>query len=132
MRGGVPKRCTATRKDGQPCTAPVLDGSTYCFAHSPERAEEREQARRKGGASTASSARLRGLVPPRLLSVYDTLESALQEVHDGSLDPKQASAMAAIARAMVATLTSGELEQRLRDMEARLNGAAEGKTGTWR
>ncbi len=62
---------------------------------------------------------MRGLVPPRLVSVYDALEAALTEVHDGRLDPKQASAMAALARAMVAVLTAGELEQRVRDIEAR-------------
>ena len=66
---------------------------------------------------------MRGLVPPRLLATFDTLETALQEVHTGSLDPRQASAMAAVARAMVAVLTSGELEQRVRDMEGKLAGA---------
>ena len=96
MSRSEPKRCAATRKDGEPCAAPVLDGGTFCFAHDPLRAVEREEARRKGGASTAGIVRLRGLVPPRLLSVYDALEAALQEVHDGSLDPRQASAMAAI------------------------------------
>ena len=62
--------------------------------------------------------RLRGLVPPRLEAVYDRLEKALEQVHDGVLDSKQAIAMASIARAMVAVLTSGELEERVRGLES--------------
>src|SRR5919199_2690 len=123
MSGTNGKHCTATRRDGRACTAPAMGDGPHCFAHDPDRVEARHEARRKGGHARASSARLRGLVPPRLLPVYDTLESALQEVHAGSLDPKQASAMAALARAMVAVLTSGEQEQRLRELEERVNGA---------
>jgi ribosomal protein S9 len=56
------------------------------------------------------------------LPVYDKLETALSEVHEGGLKPQQASAMAALARAMVSVLTSGELEERLRDIESKLRG----------
>ena len=100
VRQTTPKHCRAIRKDGQPCTAPTLSDAGFCFAHDPDRAAERLAARQKGGQEHANRARLRGLVPPRLLSVYDTLEAALIAVRDGSLDPKQASAMANVARAM--------------------------------
>jgi molybdenum-dependent DNA-binding transcriptional regulator ModE len=85
--------------------------------HDPERQAQMHEARRKGGQNRGSAARLRGLVPPRLISVYDLLEKALEEVHRGDLDPRVAGAMAAIARAMVAVLTAGELEERLRALE---------------
>ena len=45
------------------------------------------------------------------------LEKALQEVHDGDLDPRQAHAMASLAGALVKVITSGELEERLRKLE---------------
>jgi len=57
-------------------------------------------------------------MPPRLIEVYDRLELALQETHTGDLDPRSATAMAALARAMVAVLTSGELEERIRNLES--------------
>lgn len=120
----VAKRCAAARRDGRPCTAPVLTGSSYCFAHAPDRAAERAAARRKGGQHSAAAVRLRALVPPRLVSVYDQLEAALGEVHAGTLEPRQAQAMASLARAMVAVLTAGELEERVRRLEA--DAAAEG------
>jgi hypothetical protein len=114
-------QCAGTRRDGEPCAAPVTGDSGYCFAHDPGRAEERNEARRRGGENRSNAARLHGLVPPRLVGTYDTLERALEEVHKGGLDPKQAQAMASLARAMVAVLTAGELEQRVRDLESRVS-----------
>ena len=112
--------CSASRRDGRPCGAPALPGSRFCFTHDPARAGERSEARAKGGRNRAHVVRLRGLVPPRLAGVFDRLEGALVEVHDGRLDPKVASAMAALARAMVSVLTAGELEERVRNIEERL------------
>ncbi|MDG7041503.1 MAG: hypothetical protein JRN22_00425 [Nitrososphaerota archaeon] len=117
-------RCKSNTRDGSPCRAWAGEDG-YCFSHDPALAAKRAEARAKGGRNSARSARLRALVPPRLLPVYDKLETALDETHNGTLKPSQAGAMAALARAMVAVLTSGELEDRVRDIENRLT---EGKT----
>jgi hypothetical protein len=50
--------------------------------------------------------------------IYDKLEQALQQVHDGELDPRQAQAMATLARALATILQMGELEARVRELEA--------------
>ncbi len=47
------------------------------------------------------------------------------EVHDGTLDPKVASAMAALSRAMVSVLAAGELEERVRQLEQAAEQALE-------
>lgn len=114
-----PKRCVSTRRGGSPCGAAPLPGSAYCFAHDPEKAAERAAARERGGRNSAAIVRMRGLVPPRLVGVYDRLEKALADVETGALDPKQATAMAALSRAMVAVLQAGELEERVRNLEGR-------------
>jgi hypothetical protein len=87
--------------------------------HDPANAAERSATCARGGHRKASLVRLRTLCPPRLVSVYDTLERVLEEVHAGTLEPAQATAMATVARAMVALLTAGELEERLRAVEGR-------------
>jgi len=51
------------------------------------------------------------------------LETALKEVYTAKLESKQATAMAALARAMVAVLPSGELEERIRELEDRIGGS---------
>jgi len=93
------------------------------MAHDPALADKRREAARLGGKGKARVARLGKLVPPRLMSVYDHLEEALGQVHKSELDPRVATAMAALAGAMVRVLTSGELEERVRRLEeARASG----------
>ena len=113
----MPQTCQATRKDGQPCTAGVVGDACFCFAHDPALQGKREQARQRGGQNRATSKRLAKLMPARLLPVFERLEQAMEETHSGELEPKQAQAMAALARAMAAVLQVGELEQRLRLLE---------------
>ncbi|MFC1972596.1 hypothetical protein ACFLVE_04250 [Chloroflexota bacterium] len=60
------------------------------------------------------------------MPVYDKLENALEEVHGGKLESKQAQAMASLARAMVAVLTSGELEERVRGLETKVEVSGNG------
>ncbi len=110
------RTCRALRKDGQPCLAPP--GRTgYCMVHDPALEDKRRAAYRLGGEHKAKAVRLRMLVPPRLMPVYNKLEAALEEVHSGTLEPRRATAMAALAGAMVRVLTSGELEERVRTLE---------------
>jgi hypothetical protein len=115
------KRCAGTRKDGAPCGALALGPSGYCYTHDPERTEQRAEARRRGGRNSAKVVRLRGFLPSRLVPVYEALEAALSEVHDGELDARRANAMASLARAMATVLTAGELEERVRTLEERAN-----------
>ena len=114
-------RCKSRTRNGEPCRGFAMEDG-YCFSHSPALEKKRQEARAKGGKNSARAARLKRLVPPRLIPVYERLETALIEVHDGELESKQATAMAALARAMVAVLTSGELEERVRDLETRIGG----------
>jgi len=100
------------------------------MAHDPALADKRQEARRAGGYNSARAARLGKLVPPRLMSVYDRLEEALCQVHQGELDPRIAQAMAALAGAMVRVLTSGELEERMRRLERQPQARGNGRR--WR
>ena len=107
------QRCPALRKDGQPCRA-AAGASGFCVGHDPASAE----ARAKGGRHTGRAARALRLLPERLRPVADMLASALVEVHSGALEPRQASAMAAVAGALVRVVQAGEMEERVRALEA--------------
>ncbi len=120
----APKRCTGQRKDGTACGAAVMGAGTLCYAHDPARAAERDQARRKGGANSATRHRLDRLVPATLRPMIAALLDALDEVHRGDLDPRQASAMAALSGAIIRAYAVGVLEDRV----AALEGTAGGST----
>ncbi len=50
-------RCAANTRSGKPCKAYPLAGSRYCFAHDPDRAESRSQARSLGGHNRSAPAK---------------------------------------------------------------------------
>ncbi len=122
-------KCLGHRSDGEPCRSPVVGESGYCFAHDPERTEEAQRARRRGGYGSSAIQRTRNLAPASLRDVYTALEAAMGEVHDGRLAPARASAMAALARAMMQVITAGEVEERVRSLEATLIGFVPGNIG---
>ncbi len=106
------ERCPAVRRDGSPCTANA-GASGYRVGHNPTA----QEARRKGGRGTSRAARAQKLLPARLRPAAERLERALNEVHDGELDPRAATAMPSLAGALVRVITAGELEERLRRLE---------------
>jgi len=106
------QQCQATRKDGTPCRG-TATASGYCFAHDPASAEHRA----KGGRNRSNAARSLRMLPERLRPIADKLAAALDEVHQGTLDPRQASAMASLAGALVRVVQAGELEERVRALE---------------
>ena len=113
----MPRTCTATRRDSHPCTAPVLGDGRQCWAHDPTLAEQCAEKRRLGGQNRSTAKRLAKLMPARLVPIWDQLETALAATLAGELAPRQATTAAALARALVAVLQAGELEERLRRLE---------------
>ncbi|HZA24936.1 MAG TPA: hypothetical protein VFA32_20460, partial [Dehalococcoidia bacterium] len=80
-------------------------------------AEQRAQARRKGGQNKARATRARKALPSRLQSIAELLERALQEVYSGDLEPRQATALASLSGALVRLYETSALEQRMASIE---------------
>jgi hypothetical protein len=115
-------RCLATTKDGNPCAAKPWRGD-YCRWHSPQLAAQRREWSRRGGASRSNKARARkGLAGEALTmpEVSGLLSRALRKVEAGTMEPGVATAMATLARALVATQEAGVVEERLAALEERL------------
>jgi hypothetical protein len=110
-------RCQAARKDGSPCQGAALPGSTFCFAHAPERAAARAAGNARGGSHSKRAHRMARLAPLGLRPVTETLYQVLDELHSGEIPPNVATAMATVASAIVKCLTAGELEERVRRLE---------------
>ena len=115
-----PPTCQATRKDGRPCSVRALPGAAWCFAHDPERAAQRDEARRRGGRGKARIARVERLVPGTLRPVLALLLTTLNETHEGTITPAQAGALSAVAGAIVRVYQAGVVEDRLAELEAQI------------
>jgi hypothetical protein len=102
-----------------------MGAGDFCFAHDPARAAERDEARRKGGVNSATRHRVDRLVPATLRPMIGSLLDALDEVHAGTLDPKQASAMAALAGAVTRAYGIGVLEERVQALETQREGPSQ-------
>lgn len=116
--------CSARNARGEPCGAYAVDGSRFCFAHDPERAKERAEARKRGGRNRRTP---KGSAPPAtvaLRSVPDVqrlLEGlALDTLRQENSDRRTRALVAVLGLALKA-LETGELEARLEALEARLN-----------
>jgi hypothetical protein len=110
------QRCPAIRKGGERCSGYAAVGG-YCIGHSPDAAE----ARRKGGYASSRARRAQKLMLARLRPISDLIEHAIQEVHDGGLPASSASAMGSLATALLKLYQAGELEERLRNLEAKVS-----------
>ena len=120
--------CKALRTDGTPCQG-TARASGYCWAHDPALAEQRKAGAVRGGKNKAKIARLERMMPQDLIPVFTALKASLYKVYQGTLDPRQATAMAAVAGAMCKVLETGELVARLDELEERLT--KDGGHATW-
>ena len=112
--------CNATRRDGSPCTSPLVGASGPCFAHDRDRQAEMREARVRGGRGKGRLARVEKLVPGTLRPVLALLLDALEQTHRGELDPKIATAVAALAGAVVRVYTSATVEQQIADLQEQI------------
>jgi hypothetical protein len=110
--------CSAIKKDGAPCAAKTILESEYCMSHHPESAEWRS----KGGRNKSNVQRAHNKMPDGLRPIVDGLLTGFDQVHSGDLEPRQLSAMAQGATALIKLAEFVLLEERLSKMEDRING----------
>ena len=97
--------CTATKRDGSPCTLPAAGPQGLCWAHDPANAEKRRRGASRGGKAKAN----REL--PQIKSLLDDLTG---RVLAGDLP----TGPAAVANQLVNTrLRAIELERKIREAE---------------
>ena len=114
-------RCTGTNRDGSPCSGQARPGRPWCSWHDPQLDDQRAAWRQKGGTARSNKARARKQLPAESLTlpeVQGLLSVALKGLLAGRIEPGIANASANVARAIAAVAQVGELEERLRELEA--------------
>ena len=128
--------CEATTLEGNPCQAPVMAGSQFCWTHDPANEKAADAARRAGGAQRARQMSRSGCGAPDPTPAWWQLENAVQaraglayvaqEVLAGNLPARDANAAVGAMSALVTVLRATDLEQRLELLERTLNNRVKG------
>ncbi|MGD9891718.1 MAG: hypothetical protein AB7R89_33515 [Dehalococcoidia bacterium] len=113
--------CRGTKRTGDPCGSVVVLPSGYCFLHDPDRKAQARDASARGGKGKSRLARVERLVPSTLRPLLATLLDAVDETRRGDLDPKVASALAALAGAAVRVYQSATTAQQIEDLQKQIN-----------
>jgi hypothetical protein len=76
--------CTATKRNGEPCTLPATGKHGTCWAHDPSTAEQRRRRASRGG---------RGKAAKRVAVLWDEVRAVIAKVESGQLEPPQGNTM---------------------------------------
>lgn len=116
---GAPRRCAHIHPSGRPCGGYAVTASQHCFAHSPEQAEKRAAARRRGGQAGRVAVLEEANLPIRTIAdVIGVIELATNAVLTGRIDTRVANAIGVLMGVGLRAIQHGELERRLEAIEA--------------
>jgi len=113
--------CRAVKDDGQPCRAPRLRDSEFCFWHSPEHAEEAAEAQRLGGLRRRREKAVAGAYD---FDGLDSVPKARRLLEIAALDSlalensvARSRTLAYLAQVALKALEVGELAERIDALE---------------
>jgi hypothetical protein len=112
--------CSATKRDGSPCTLPSSGPSGLCWAHDPKNAERRRRGQSRGGRNK----------PSRELT---GLKAQLQDLTTDVLSGELETGRAAVANQLINTrLRAIEVERKIKEtqeLEERIGALETGSSG---
>ena len=82
--------CTATKRNGEPCTLPANGKQGLCWAHDPKNAERRRKGASRGGKAKASRE-------------LPTIKALLEDLTDRVLSGALPTGPAAVANQLINT-----------------------------
>ena len=112
--------CQSVTLAGKPCRSVAVmacDHGHHCNSHCPTLETERQEARRRGGRNSSAVERAYARLPSDLSAVAKTLAEVLVDVREGTLPPNVGNAVASLARALVGTIESANVETRVAELE---------------
>ena len=113
------RRCAYVHGSGKACGGFAIAGSGFCFAHAPEQAAKRDEARRRGGRAGRAVALPESNVTVRSLAdVVALVEATVNDVRAGRVDVRVANAVGVLANVAIRAIERSDLEARLAALEA--------------
>ena len=116
--------CIVIKSNGEPCKMHALEGSDYCWAHSPHVSTQvKKAACSRGGLTRRPDQSLIKLDIP-LATTQDIsalLADTVMNLRRGIFSPRISTAIGYLSAIMVRTIEITEVQKRLEELENRLN-----------
>ena len=110
--------CIADTKAGKPCTAQRMQGADYCYRHNPDIPEaDKIQASIAGGKTKAVLANADPVSLRSINSIVGLIESNIDGVRTGELDPKVSNAVVQNVNALLKVYELAVADTRIRRLE---------------
>ena len=108
-------QCTAITQGGERCKGVAIDASSLCYSHSPNHADARRRAARKGGQRGG-----RGRPTTELAGIKARLERLAEDVLAGRIDRSDAAVAGQLLNYAIRALSVGLKAREQEELEARL------------
>jgi len=116
------RTCRFVREDGSPCRSAPMKGEDFCFWHSPDHAEEADEARRLGGLRRRRERTVAGAYEFGGLATVSDIRRLLEVAVIDTLSLENSVArsrtLAYLGQTALKCLETGELEERLALLES--------------
>jgi len=119
------RTCSAVKESGERCRSAPLQEGDFCFWHSPDHAQEAQEARRLGGLRRRREKAVAGAYEFEGLGDVSQIRRLLEIAALDTLGLENSVArsrtLAYLAQVSVKLLEVGELEERVRELESVLH-----------
>lgn len=110
--------CTAKTKAGKPCTAQAMHGAEFCYRHNPDISEaDKKEASIAGGKARQVLTNADPVSLRNVTSIVELIESNINEVRSGNLDPKVSNAVVQNINALLKVYELAVADTRIRRLE---------------
>lgn len=125
----IHRQCAFRLPSGEPCRAAPLKDGDFCLMHSPEHAQEVQEARRLGGLRRKREATLSGAYDFEGLETVSGIRRLVEVAAMDTLGMENSISrnrtLAYLAQVALRTLEAGDLEERITVLEQAVRGKQE-------
>ena len=110
-------KCSGITRSGERCKGIAIDSSGYCYAHHPDRAEDRRRAARKGGKRGG-----RGRPVSELARLQSRFEKLAEQVLSGEVERARGAVAGQLLNGARACVRDGLTAREQEELVERLEG----------
>ena len=114
--------CSATKRNGEPCTLPSTGSSGLCWAHDPKNAERRRRGQSRGGKNKPSK---------EIVAIRGRLSGLAEDVLEGRVPRADAAVAGQLLGTVIRAIATEMKVREVMELETLLESRNEGGSRGW-